>query len=246
MTAYKYSNGLLGPKVKGYDNDKRRYNLNATKEGLEVYSKDGKLIYKLADTKENEIYVHTLRDCLGVQEANKKTKKNKFVLIYNNEIIKEATFSGELSPSGGVIVGSEDLYFKKFVGLRGNRFYYQIVKDNDYPVTPKCQVISHESQDDGLDRFYCENYRELSNGEFLEEDDEEYRNNLEEVAVYLGNGREFYHQSYNEQGEETLTQEQKDLNTEIKRVWENTIERIKNNEVFKNIEKRFMLLSQRN
>ncbi|MBQ8425206.1 MAG: hypothetical protein IJX17_04225 [Clostridia bacterium] len=201
MTVYKYSNGIFGPKVRGYKNEERKYNLKATEEGLEVYSKDNKLIHKVADTKDNKIYIHTLRDCLGIQNENKKTKTSKFYLIHNNEIIKESSFTGELSKSRGVIVGSENVYFKKFTNIRGNRFYYQIVKDNDVPVTPEWQVIQHESQDDGLDRFYCENYREVSRGEYLEEDDADYRENLEEVAVYLSDGRELFYQSYNEYGE---------------------------------------------
>lgn len=195
MGTFKYTNGILGPKIKGYNNEKRKYNIEASKEGVCVYSKNGDLILKVDSSKDNQIFIHTLGNYLGIQDENTKSKSSKFTLIKNNKIIKNSSFSGPLEKNG-VIIGCENVYFKVLSGLRGNRFYYRIIKDNNKQVTPDWQVIEHEAQRDGLDRFYCENYRELSKDEFLEESDEDYRNNLEEIAVYLSSGHPLFYQSY--------------------------------------------------
>ena len=89
------------------------------------------------------------------------------------------------------------MFFKKYHSYSGNRVYSTIVNENDKSITPPYQVIIHETkEDDGKDRFYCENYRELSDAEFLEEDESEYRNNLEESAVYTASGHELFSQDH--------------------------------------------------
>ena len=193
MAVYKYSNGIFGAKVKNYINEHQKYNVDATKEGISVSTKKGEVIFTHEYDKNLEIYIHTLDDMLGIQVEHKKQNKSDFTIYKNSEILKEVSLHGSFS---NIIAGGEGFYFKKFDKYSGNRFYHRVVNENGVAITPPVQVIDHEINEDGTDRFYCENYRELTRDEFLEEDDQEYRNNLEDIAVYTSSGHELFYQSY--------------------------------------------------
>ena len=66
MATYRYTNGLLGAKVKGFNNDKEKYNINATKEGLTVSTKNGDIIFEYDHNKNKQCISHTLNDCIGI------------------------------------------------------------------------------------------------------------------------------------------------------------------------------------
>lgn len=195
MAEYKYKNGLSGSKVKGYNNEREFFDINPRENGFTILTKDGKPLFEVDDEKHCDITVYTFGAIMSVQKNYKKENMSRIVTFDNDKTISDASIKGEVVE---VIAGGEGMYFRKYDHFSGNRFYYRVVNEKDENVTPPYQIILHEvNEDDGLDRFYCENYRELSRDEFLEEDDEEYTSNLEETAVYLSNGRELFSQSHN-------------------------------------------------
>ena len=186
MKVYKYRKGLFGTRLKGYKNQDKYFDVQADKNGIKITKKDGEIIFNEPYDKNVKINVQTNNDVFAIEGYDKKRRESSFLIYKNGELIKQANVNGAVDE---IIIGAEDVYFKQFVEYSGNRFYHQIVKDGNVKVTPKFQVITHDISG-GKDKFYCENYRELSDDEFLEEDDRDYDSNLEETAVYLSSGKQ--------------------------------------------------------
>ena len=196
MKVYKYRKGLFGTRLKGYKNQNKYFDVQTDKNGIKITRKNGEVIFNEPYDKNVKINVQTNNDIFAIEGYDKKLKESSFLIYKDGELIKQANVNGAVDE---IIVGAEDVYFKKFVDFSGNRFYHKIVKDGDVQVTPSYQIIVHDIVD-GKDKFYCENYRELSRDEFLEEDDSEYENNLEETATYLSNGVQENYRTYSSGG----------------------------------------------
>ncbi|MBQ8844447.1 MAG: hypothetical protein IJ008_00350 [Clostridia bacterium] len=212
MAVYKYRKNFLGASLKGYENEREYYNIYTTKDGLTVSTKKGKTLHYVASTDNNKILIHTIDNAIVVEEFDKALKKSNFSVYIGDKLIKNATISGKVDE---IILGSEDVYFKKFDKYQGNRIYYRLYRSNDIAITPPWQHFNHEIGPDEKDRFYCKNYRELSRDEFLEEDDLDYENNLAEDAVYLSDGHVLFEQQYTEEYELEIAPLLKSLNNNI-------------------------------
>ena len=172
MATYEYKNGLTGQKLKGYDNGKNVYDIEFRDGGFSVLAKNGEILLEVDDERRCDIFIHTHENKLAVQKTNKKSQTTRVVTLEGTDIISDTKINGLVEK---VIFGAERMYFQKFEKYSGNRYYSKIVDENNVEITPAYQVIVHEvNEDEKSDRFYCENYAELSNGEFLEEDEEEY------------------------------------------------------------------------
>lgn len=194
MATYRYINNLMGSRVENFDNRTENYTINATKDGFTIFTKDNEVVYHFDENKNKQAIIHTLDDCIGIEIANRARTHSNFLIFKNQNLLKEASLSGTFA---NVFLGGEDVYFKKFTGIKGNRSYFKVVNSTGAPVTPEAQVIQHEvNEDDGMDRFYCENYKHLSKEELLKEDENAYKNNLENIAVYLSSGRQLFYQSF--------------------------------------------------
>ena len=212
MAVYKFRKSFFDANLKGYENEREYYDIYTTKEGLTVYTKQGKVLHYVASTDSNKIFIHTIDNAIVVEEYNKKLKNSNFSVYIGDKLIKNATISGKVDE---IILGSEDVYFKKFDKYQGNRIYYRLYRSNDIAITPPWQYFNHEIGADEKDRFYCKNYRELSRDEFLEEDDVDFENNLAEDAVYLSDGHILFEQKYTEEYESEIAPLLKSLNNNI-------------------------------
>ena len=197
MATYRYINDLISARIENYNNKNENYIINPTTNGFTVLTKDNKVVYEYDFTKNKQAIIHTLDDCIGIEIANRARTHSNFLIFKNQTLLKDASLPGIFAE---IFIGGEDIYFKKFTGVKGNRSYYNVVNSTGSPVTPEAQVIQHEvNEDDGMDRFYCENYKHLSKEELLKEDENAYKNNLENIAVYLSDGRQLFHQSFVEE-----------------------------------------------
>ena len=198
MAIYRLKRGLNRKlKLDGYDNSKEKYDIEIKNDGIEVCAKNGETLLEVDASRRSKIYVYTFDDRIAVEKYYKDLNRTNVMVFQGNEMIKDATFNGEVAE---VIGGGQDIYFKRFHHYSGNRFYYTICREDGKALFEPWQVIKHEYHDDDKkDRFYCEDYYELSKEEFLEEDDEEYANNLAEIAVYYADGYQVFSQSYVEE-----------------------------------------------
>ena len=196
MAIYRYTKGLLGPKVKGFDNKNQFYNIRANDYEVSIYTKKGKILCKANVSDENHVIIHAKDDFIAVQNYNKTIRESRIAIFKNNELIKNTALYGKIEE---IIFGAEDVYFMKFLFNRANRLYYQLINDDGKIITPEWQIIQHEVDKDGKDNFYCENYKEISDDEMRDESTEKILQlveELEEMAIYNSKGERIFHQSY--------------------------------------------------
>lgn len=199
MSSYKYVDGLFKPRIDGYDNKDEFYNVKATDDNVYVYTKKGKLLCVASVNYDSAVTIHSEDDYLAVQNYNKTINASRIAIYKNNKLIKNTALYGKIKK---IIFGIEDVYFMKYVFSRADRSYYQLINDDGKVITPEWQVIQHETE--GMeDRFYCENYREITDEEMKENIDiKEYLEKigeLEEVAIYNGRGERLRYISYEDE-----------------------------------------------
>lgn len=212
MAKYKYKKTLLGATVNGYENEREFYIVYASKKGIDVFTKQGKLIHSAISTNNNKLFIHTIDNAIAIEDYNRITNKSNFSVYINDKLIKNSTISGKTDE---IIIGNEDVYFKKFDKFQGNRVYYKLYNSKDVAITSPWQYFNHEVGIDEQDRFYCKNYKELSKDEFLEEDKQSFDDNLIEDAVCLSNGHVLFEQKYTEEYENEIIPFLKSLNNNI-------------------------------